>query len=490
MMNQGPLSVRRLPERLKCDPSRTILRFFWPGNELRARKIIHRVMDMDNASVERCLRQLRREFSPNHYDFEETLEAHFFEATHQSQPSAVPLSHDHVLLIGAYFTMEYAHESAALFNPSMVPDRDQTNLEPGCMRFLMSLRAVGEGHLSSIVFRRGIIDPEGHVTIDPTSAQTRRVKAVTTGRHDKHTFRLKMIEIGFYDPFVDDVLDTLGDEFTTLDMEAAIAAIQGQQAAPDQIKDGVAEDMIWLAQANYELQFDSGEGLAELVIFPVTENESQGMEDMRLVHFTDDDGSTRYYGTYTAFNGHQILPQLIESTAAGQAHVQTLSGKYAKNKGMALFPRKIDGFYAMIGRMDGENLYYLQSDNVRFWNEATLIQEPEYPWQFALIGNCGPPIETHAGWLLLTHGVGPMRRYCMGASLLDLDDPTKVISQLDQPLLVPQVDERAGYVPNVVYSCGGLVHNGQLVIPYGISDAATGFAVVELAELLDHLQPN
>jgi predicted GH43/DUF377 family glycosyl hydrolase len=211
------------------------------------------------------------------------------------------------------------------------------------------------------------------------------------------------------------------------------------------------------------------------------------MEDMRIVRFTDDDGTGRYYATYTAYNGHQTLPHLVEMPHPGIAHVRMLHGRCAKNKGLALFPRKIAGRYAMSGRIDGENLYFLQSDNVFVWDEAVLVQEPRNPWEFVQIGNCGSPIETEAGWLLLTHGVGPMRRYCIGVSLLGKDNPAKVIGRLDCPLLMPQPDERRGYVPNVVYSCGGLVHNNLLVLPYGISDAATGFATVPLDEVLDRL---
>jgi predicted GH43/DUF377 family glycosyl hydrolase len=226
---------------------------------------------------------------------------------------------------------------------------------------------------------------------------------------------------------------------------------------------------------------------SEIVIFPATENESRGMEDMRLVRFTEDDGSTRYFGTYTAYNGFRILPQLFQTEDFRHIRMTPLQGKYAQNKGQALFPRRIDGWYVMIGRLDGENLFLLKSKNIRFWNDAEPLQEPTYPWEFVQIGNCGSPIETPEGWLLLTHGVGPMRTYCIGATLLDLNDPSRIIGQTDEPLIAPNEEERDGYVPNVVYSCGGLIHNDRLVLAYAMSDSATAFATVPLPELLAHL---
>jgi len=245
--------------------------------------------------------------------------------------------------------------------------------------------------------------------------------------------------------------------------------------------------MLWLARSNYEIRIPPGSDPTGFVLFPISDIESNGIEDMRLVRFVDDSGQVQYFGTYTAYNGFQILPQLLQVSPPGSAVVHTLGGKCARNKGLALFPRTIDGQYAMIGRLDGENLFLLKSGDICFWNDAIQIQRPKYAWEFVQIGNCGSPIETDAGWLLLTHGVGPMRRYCIGASLLNRADPSKVLAQLPEPLLAPTEEESSGYVPNVVYSCGAMLHNGLLVIPYGISDAATGFAVVSLDEVLNRL---
>jgi predicted GH43/DUF377 family glycosyl hydrolase len=486
-MSKQLRSLRRLPERLHCDPTRTIIRFFWPGSNGRAHKIIDRVMGLDDARAGALLDEVRQDFASDHPGMEEIFEEHFKEVTSRIGQCLTLMTRVKQLLIGAYFSMEYAHEAAALFNPSMVPFRDQSESAPGEVRFLMSLRAVGEGHLSSIVFRFGVVNEHGEVHVEEPPHHSKQMRATPDAGHNKERFYLKVIEGGVYRPFVDSVMEMLSDPFTTTELDEVLTKLVHDWESEDSRTAASVVAIRDLARANYEVHFDLSQSLGEFVLFPISEMESQGMEDMRLTQFVDDDGSEHYYGTYTAFDGKQIFPQLLDASGAGVVRVHTMSGRYACNKGMALFPRKIDGNYAMIGRMDGENLYYLTSDNVRFWNDATLIQEPVEPWEFMLIGNCGPPIETPAGWLLLTHGVGPMRRYCMGASLLDLGDPTKVIGRLREPLLAPEIDEREGYVPNVVYSCGAMVHNGHLVIPYGMSDVATGFAVLDLDELLEHL---
>jgi predicted GH43/DUF377 family glycosyl hydrolase len=296
-----------------------------------------------------------------------------------------------------------------------------------------------------------------------------------------------MAGMGVREEIMKTVLTRLGDQFTAEDLREII---NGPQAIVDGLlrDDPIAPGFEWLGGGDYDIETASNGNITDVVLFPISEAESQGMEDMRIVRFTDDDGSVRYYGTYNAYNGRQLLPQLIEIPSPTVAHVRTLHGRGARNKGLALFPRKIDGHYMMSGRIDGENLYILKSDNILVWDDAVMVQEPEFPWEFVQVGNCGSPIETEAGWLLLTHGVGSMRRYCIGATLMDLNDPTKVIGRLEEPLLMPADDERKGYVPNVVYSCGGLVHNGILVIPYGISDAATGFATVALDDVLARLR--
>ncbi|MHC4553163.1 MAG: glycoside hydrolase family 130 protein, partial [Planctomycetota bacterium] len=367
------------------------------------------------------------------------------------------------MLIGAYFSMEYAFESAALFNPSMVPSFDQENVSEG----------------------QGLVAPDGDVTVNPSSLYVRRLRRRENREFQKAPFVEKIHQLNCNGPQVDALMASLPDPFTHLQLQQKIEFMEHKiESATDREHFEMIE---WLSHADYRIDLEEHLHVEDMVLFPISETESMGMEDMRLVTFTEDDGSFAYYGTYTAFNGRQILPQIMEVKHRDHADILTLHGKYAQNKGMALFPRRIDGRYASIGRIDGENLYMLKTDRVDFWNEAEMIQQPRHQWEFVQIGNCGSPIETDAGWLLLTHGVGAMRRYCMGAVLLDKDDPSKVIGALNEPLLSPTDEERSGYVPNVVYSCGGMVHNGNLIIPYGISDAATGFAVVELDHLLGKL---
>jgi predicted GH43/DUF377 family glycosyl hydrolase len=484
-MHQNPLSVRRLSVRLVGDPSRTIMRFFWIGDE-RARKIVARVLALGPDKTAEQLAATAERFEARNPDYEQILMLHWEEAQKRGSIRET-FTKDQCLLIGAYFTLEYSVESAALFNPSIVPRIDgETGLKPGEARFLMSLRAVGEGHLSSVVFRDGTIRADGEIVIAPPVPHARQVRAVENRTYEKADFVRKAADVGLVNTISDAIFKSLGGPFTNEELRDAIAAAR-DRADDLRYFDPVAEKLEWLARSNYEIHIQDRGDPSRLVLFPLSESESQGIEDMRLVLFTDDDGARRYYGTYTAYDGRNILPQLLDIPKPGVAYVHTLHGSAARNKGMALFPRRVNGKYAMIGRMDGENMYYLESHSLLFWDHAEMLREPLHRWEFIQVGNCGAPIETEVGWLVLTHGVGPLRRYCMGAILLDLDNPRKIIGDLREPLLEPADDERTGYVPNVVYSCGGMVHNGMLIIPYGISDSATGFAVVPLAELLARL---
>jgi predicted GH43/DUF377 family glycosyl hydrolase len=282
------------------------------------------------------------------------------------------------------------------------------------------------------------------------------------------------------------VLQRLPDYFTLAQLEHAVAEAHDQQPEMFQLEE-TTEGMLWLARSNYHFEMPQDADASEIVIFPQSENESMGIEDLRMVRFEDDDGTITYYGTYTAHNGYRTLPQILETDDFRHVKVHTLNGARAQNKGMALFPRRICGHYVMCSRIDGENLFIMFSDYVHFWESAVLLQQPKYPWEYVQIGNCGSPLETPEGWLLLTHGVGPMRCYCIGAMLLDSDDPLKVIGSLDQPLIVPAESEREGYVPNVVYSCGAMIHDGYLYIPYGMSDTAAGMACVSVERLLERL---
>ena len=302
--------------------------------------------------------------------------------------------------------------------------------------------------------------------------------------YDKHSFCVKLHEMGFDNPTTDTVLEPLGDTFTLAELEMSMKTIVRRTRIIVREEQRTLECVRWLAESNYEIRFLPQFTMSERIIFPVSANESNGIEDARFVRFTEDDGSVIYYATYTAYNGRVILPQFIETRDFEHFRVLTLNGRAVENKGMALFPRRIDGRFAMISRQDDENLFLMFSDNVHYWENPVKLLRPAQPWEFVKIGNCGSPIETEAGWLVITHGVGPMRRYCIGALLLDLADPSRVIGRLDAPLIEPDENEREGYVPNVVYTCGGLLHGRELILPYAMSDKATVVATVSLDALL------
>jgi predicted GH43/DUF377 family glycosyl hydrolase len=476
-----------LPIQLLPDASRVITRFFGPGEEKRIRDVVGRLLAVPETEVAALVAKLDRDFRPNHPDIDGVFLEHYEAVKHHISTDG-PISDARRRFIGASFTMEYAIECAALFNPSMVPAIDQTNVPPGSVRFLMSLRATGEGHLSSIVFRRGLVDANGNVTVDPPSRHSRPLRATVPADFAKADFLRELQSLHAWTEHTQATLTLLGDRFTRAELSGAIDKIRSKAAVS-----GASEEsndaLLALSQANYRLAVPAGADVSEAVIFPYSDNERRGIEDLRLVRFAADDGSFHYYGTYTAYNGFQIFPHLLEYPVGQHLEIHMLTGRCAKNKGMALFPRKIHGRYAMVARLDNENLYYMESDHVRVWNEARLLLAPKYPWEVIQIGNCGAPLETEAGWLLLTHGVGPMRQYCIGAALLDLDNPSRVIGQTSEPLLVPTGAERFGYVPNVVYSCGAMIHQGMLVLPYAASDLATSIAVINLEELLTALVP-
>ena len=478
--------VNRLPQAFKSDDQRVLARFFCPGDDARNRRIVQRVLGLGDRAVAKLLDRVLRDFAPRHHDIKAVFREHFGRISHLVPPDTA-LGDERQLLIGAYFTMEYAIESAALFNPSIVPYPRQDGLAEGSTRFLMSLRATGEGHVSSIVFRRGTIDRDNKISVDPVGRHTRQVKLVEDRQYDQHLFRMKLIEMGAYDDQAESALTHLGPHFTFQQLNDAIEQARQEAQAPELLEQS-AHRLLWLARSNYHLYIPPEVDPSEIVIFPSVETEIHGLEDARLVRFTDDDGTVQYYGTYTAFDGSNALPQLIETTDFRTVRVHTLNGRYVQQKGLALFPRRIEGKYLMIARLDGESLSLMRSDNVRFWNQAEPMQNPKYPWEFVQIGNCGSPLETEEGWLLLTHGVGPVREYCLGVSLLDRENPARVIGQLREPLIVPTAAERNGYVPNVVYTCGAMIHHETLVIPYAVSDRATSFATVSLPELLSALK--
>ena len=415
--------------RLQADPSRVVVRPFhigWmasgPGGS-RSERLIKAVLAMTPKEAGDQLELVLRDFEARHWQTRRVFMSRYdvIAATHGLDGSNI--GDEKRQLIGAYFCHEYSYAAAALMNPSAVPHFDQSGMPEGSMRILMSLRAVGEGHISSVAFREGIITTDNELKLAPEP------------------------------PFA-----------TATDM------IGGNEEAPP-------EGAVTVFRHR-----DST--LSGTVIFPITDAQSKGLEDLRLVHFTHDDGTVEWLGTYTAYNGATIQSELLRTKDFRAFDLVPMTGSAARNKGIALFPRKVGDRFMSIGRQDGENLYLLKSDDLSHWDEGELILKPEFPWEYVQIGNCGPPIELDEGWLLLTHGVGAMRKYSIGAALLDKDDPSKVIGRTREPILAAADQDREGYVPNVVYTCGAIRHGSKLFMPYGIADSSVGFAFVEIAQLL------
>lgn len=411
--NLSKVSVERLDVRLNADPSRVLLRRYSATGPEHVGRVIERVLALSEHDSETCWRSTLNEFASRHRDYKGTV-LRRFEEVRASLHGDRQLSEARRALLGACLSMEYSLECAALFNPSIVAHPDQGGLADGHLRFVLSLRATGEGHVSSITFRIGTIDSNGNVAIEEGS------------RH-----------------------------------------VEAPELSGD-------------AASGYHALFPADLPLSEQTLFPITPSQSNGIEDARFVRF--EDGT--YYGTYTAYDGRQIAPEMVATEDFRHYRFLNLKGSAVRNKGMALFPRKLNGLYTMLGRQDGENLYFMQSPDLLHWDSASLLATPNFPWEVVQIGNCGSPIETRAGWLVLTHGVGPTRKYSIGVMLLDLEDPRKIIGRLSEPILSPTSEEREGYVPNVVYTCGGLVHGEHLIVPYAISDSASRFARLNLAELL------
>jgi predicted GH43/DUF377 family glycosyl hydrolase len=477
------VTVTRSDLVLHPDRTRVLARPFHPSNRQRAANIGALVLALPENEVRKLLEQVEAEFGDRHVKIREFLRRRF-EQVRPWLRFGQELSNERQLLLGAYFTHEYSLEAAALFNPSIVPHPDQSDLPPGSLRFILSLRATGEGHISSITFRTGYLDDQGAITIHAPTRYSIEPIQVPNASYEKGLFARKLEELGLAGNFTRQVLDGLGERFTLDELRAGVRLPGERRDAREQENTGVARKILALAQSNYEVQFAPDTRLSERVLFPVTPSQRNGIEDARFVSFLNDDGTRTYYATYTAYDGKLILPQFIETQDFLHFKFITLNGPAARNKGMALFPRKIKGLYAMLGRQDYENIYVIFSDHLHFWNTAKLVLKPTFPWEFVQLGNCGSPIETEAGWLVLSHGVGPMRKYCIGAFLLDRDDPTRVLGRLREPLIGPSANEREGYVPNVVYSCGSLVHGKLLVIPYAMSDYATTFATVPVDDVL------
>jgi predicted GH43/DUF377 family glycosyl hydrolase len=425
--------LKRQALSLRPDPSRVLVRPFKPATEprdlnptdkVRANRIVDRVLALDPKAANTQLAEVLENFQGRHRNLLEKFEARADEME-EAFAEHTTFTKEQRRLVGAYFLHEYSFEAAALFNPSIVAHPDQSGVPAGSVRFILSVRAVGEGHISSLTFRSGFIAADGTVTIDPAARLATVPKVVS---------RTEVAE--------------------------------GERV---------------------EVVFKPEEHLSERVIFPVTASQSNGIEDARFVEFAERERT--FYATYTAYTGKAIRSELIETTDFLSFRMTPLRGSAARNKGMALFPRPLNGRYAMIGRQDNENLHLIYSDDLETWNGGIPILKPEFPWEFVQIGNCGSPIELDQGWLLLTHGVGPVRKYAIGAVLLDKADPSKVLARSREPLLRPEPSEREGYVPNVVYTCGAMRHRDRIILPYAVSDTFCNFATIGIADLLGILQP-
>lgn len=487
-MNTRPaLLAKRIGPVLTPDRSRVLMRPFYPSSDEIAQRIVARVLALPDEEVVRLLNQVLGEFEDRHEQVERFFGNRFRQVRH-NLGEAWETSPERQSLIGAHFTHEYSPESAALFNPSIVAHPDQSGLPQGSLRFILSLRATGEGHISSVTFRTGAVSAQHRVTITPPGPFVTEPERVPAAAYDKALFSRKLQEAGVQNDFCRRVMDQLPDEFVIGDLHHVLAAERLHPDLPEATAGHAVRGILLLAESNYEVHFASGTRISQRVLFPSAASQRNGIEDARFVRFQNDDGNFTYYATYTAWDGRIILPQLLETPDFVHFKFSTLNGPAVQNKGMALFPRKINGRYAMLSRQDDENILLMFSDNIHFWQTPKLLLPPAQPWEFVKIGNSGSPIETDAGWLVLTHGVGAMRKYCLSGFLLDLDDPTRVIGRLGKPLLSPNEAEREGYVPNVVYTCGSLLHGRELVIPYAMSDYATSFATVSLDELLGAIE--
>lgn len=479
------VSVSRKTTKIHPNSSRVVARFFDNG-PVRAKAVIQKVMDMPEDKMEEYLTQILREFSKRHRNITRVFARHadrlrlYFDELNIDYGN---VSVHRLLLVGSYFTMEYAIESAAFFNPSMVEDIDQEGLEEGERRVIISFRAVGEGHISSIVFRRAIIDANCNIHVEDAGKYIDEPEVYRDSVYEKNTFFQKAVSIKLPKAVKQEITKELSENFEYGELKRIIRRLQ--VAYKDKIETHQQlEKILWLAHSFYEINFSLDTDISDRVIFPYSAAEERGMEDARFVRFTGENGEIKYYATYTAFDGVAIQPMLLETNDFYNFHIMPLYGEGAQNKNLALFPRKINGKYAMVSRLDGVNNYVVFSENLNVWENPIKLHEPRHPWSFVQVGNCGSPIETEEGWLLIMHGVGAMRKYCISACLLDLDHPEKEINQLKEPFLVPLESEREGYVPNVVYSCGSYIYNDTLIIPYGMSDYAAAFASVPVSALL------
>lgn len=488
----GPDLATRLAQTLVPDPRRVIVKLFVPGEDdavvrTRAAALIDRIAHLDAEETGRLLDETKRCFAGRHHDLDATFRHHYELVHHRVMPTS-DLSPVARLLVGAYFSHEYAVEAAALCNPSMVPHPDQSGLGSGQLRAAISLRQIGEGHVSSIGFATAVVGPDTQLVVAGRSGPLRTGRR-GSARHRRDLLAAGLAEEGWDNEVSATVLGSLPDQFDQDDFERALGRVPSDLLTRHTTQSTI-EQLRRTTAASYALSFPAEIPLDQRVLWPSAAAESNGMEDARFVRFLGDDGEPTYHATYTAYDGRHIGGRLLSTDDFLRFEVTPLRGPAARNKGMALFPRTVNGRQLALCRSDGETLGLTTLDKAHRWQHPVALHAPHHSWELIQVGNCGSPLETDAGWLVLTHGVGPMRRYAIGALLLDLHQPDRVIAELPGVLLAPDDAERDGYVPNVVYSCGGLLHDGTLWLPYGASDARVGFATVALSTLLDAMAPS
>jgi predicted GH43/DUF377 family glycosyl hydrolase len=489
--DSGPLPellVRRTGPTLLPDRSHVLIRAFSAGNKTITCNIIKRILSLSDAETDKKLEEVLKEFKDRHPNIEKTFNNRYREILDYTRQE-LDIPDRRKMLIGAYFCHEYSPESAALLNPSIILHPNQEDLDPGSIRFILSLRAIGEGHISSITFREGVIDALGEISLVPHGPFISEPEYMPYYRYKKDLFTRKLEEAGFHNHFCRRVMDSLPDYFTMTELQILLKEKRKSMSDMDILADRSIHGILLLAKSNYEVRFDPDSPLSQRILFPKGPTQSNGIEDARFVRFTRDDGSYNYYATYTAYDGKITMPQLLETEDFIHFKFSTLNGPAVQNKGMALFPQKIGGKYAMLSRQDDENILLMFSSNIHFWQTPKLLLKPFADWELVKIGTCSSPMRTKAGWLVITHGVGAMRKYCLGAFLLDIKNPSRIIGRTASPLLSPNESEREGYVPNVIYSCGSLIHNRNLIIPYAMSDYATSFASINVEKCLGSMRP-
>ncbi len=478
------ININRLPIKILPSSRRTLVRPFIPSSESQVEHILFRIFSTPLDEKKRVLDGIYERIEVPLDTTRDIFLKNFDHIKHRI-PSNLKMTDEKKRHIGAFFTQQYALESTALLNPSIVPHPVQ-DIE-GAIRFILSLRAIGEGHISSITFMEGVIDSDYNITLADNSPVIYEPDR-TEHHYHKDLFLKKAYDLGILTSINMPLFDLLSEQFSFEDLTKAInITVRGNTISNKEELEVSMNSIRSLALSNFTLNF-STDNITERAIYPASPSQSNGLEDARFVRFVREDNSVVYYATFTAYNGKSIMPEMLETKDFKEFRISTLSGRAVKNKGMALFPRKIDGNYVMLGRQDNESLYIMKSENLHFWYDYEPLLKPTYDWELIQIGNCGSPIEIEEGWLVITHGVGPVRTYSLGAVLLDKDDPRQVIGRLKEPLLTPAKKESTGYVPNVIYTCGAMVVNRTLILPYAIGDMVTTFATISVDELIEEMK--